>query len=40
MELICQHCDCPIDDENDITEVRYGLFIHLSCEIEYYSGLN
>ena len=39
MELICEHCDKQITDDN-MLELKYGLFIHASCEIEYYTGLN
>ncbi len=37
-ELICQHCNWPTTDD-DRAEIRYGMYIHISCEIEYYSGL-
>ncbi len=37
-ELIYECCHCPVTDD-DILELKYGLFIHASCEIEYYSGL-
>ncbi len=37
-KLICECCDKPVTDD-DMLELKYGLFIHASCEIEYYSGL-
>lgn len=34
----CLHCDKLITD-GDMLELKYGLFIHASCEIEYYFGV-
>ena len=36
--ILCQHGNKPIIDD-DRAEIKYGMYIHISCEIEYYSGL-
>ena len=38
MEIYCEHCNCLIEDD-DILELKHGLFIHASCELEYFTGL-